>query len=212
MPAEVSRRWRKVCFRCRRFHKRTSLYIICAEHILICAAQESAFPLVCTRNALWARTRPNNMRLRPRMTVARSGRGVGSCFCRVQWACSSALSCLCAPGRSRITLMSIAGARLPLLLILIAFVAAIIFVIGHARSGDGRGGARAQRAETPSSHSESRVIAPAGGTVLMPSSASIAAQKPGPPDPVAEKTAADSAARAADAAAALAAAAPGPGN
>jgi len=109
--------------------------------------------------------------------------------------------------------MSIAGARRkflrwPLLLFLIAFVIVMIFVVGHTRSGDEPRAAVTRTAEAPSAHSESRVIASVAGTAIVPSSASVAFQKAGPPDPIAERTAAESAARSAGAAADLAGSTP----
>jgi hypothetical protein len=112
--------------------------------------------------------------------------------------------------------MSIAGAsfrvwRWPVLLFLIAFVV-VIFVVGHTRSVEEPRDAVTQPAEAPNAHSETRVIALAADTVNVSSGVYVGVQKPGPPDPTAERTAADSAARAADAAAHLAGSAAPPTN
>jgi len=105
--------------------------------------------------------------------------------------------------------MSTAPVRLkvwwwPLLLFLIALVAAALLVVGRRRSVDGLRDAVTRTTEAPSAHSEKPVIASAAGTVIVPASARVAEQKPGPPDPESVRTAADSAVRAAEAAADLA--------
>jgi hypothetical protein len=97
--------------------------------------------------------------------------------------------------------------RLPLLLFIAAFVGVVVFSVAHKRNVDEPRDTVTQTAEAPSPNSEDRVIASAERTANVPSKSSAALQKPGPPDPAAERSAADSAARAADAAAALAASA-----
>jgi hypothetical protein len=95
--------------------------------------------------------------------------------------------------------------RLPLLLLLGTFVGVIIFAAAHKQSTDEPRNAGTPAAQLPSSLSENRVTLSAAETANKTYKANAALQKPGPPDPVSEKTAAESAARAADAAARLAA-------
>jgi hypothetical protein len=95
--------------------------------------------------------------------------------------------------------------RLPLLLFLAAFVGVVIYATAHKRSVDEPRGAATRTAEAPSLHSERHVIASSADALNVGSRVNAAAQKPGPPDLVAERTAMDSAQRAADATAALAA-------
>jgi hypothetical protein len=119
--------------------------------------------------------------------------------------------------QSRIDLMVIADKprkrwRVPTLLFTGAFIGAVIFAAVHKKSVDEPHDAVTRTAEAPPSHSEIRVIASAGDASKVASKENIALQKPGPPDPAAEKAAAASAVRAADAAATLAASAPGATN
>jgi hypothetical protein len=95
--------------------------------------------------------------------------------------------------------------RLPVLLFTGAFVAAVIFAAAHKKSLDGPHDAVTGATQLPSSHSENRVTLSTGDAANKADRVSAALQKPGPPDPVSEKAAAESAARAADAAAELAA-------
>ena len=95
--------------------------------------------------------------------------------------------------------------RLPVLLFTGAFVAAVIFAAGHKKMLDEPRDAVSGAAQLPSSHSENRVTLSTGDAANKTDRVSAALQKPGPPDPVSEKAAAESAARAADAAAELAA-------
>lgn len=103
------------------------------------------------------------------------------------------------------------GWGVPALLFTGAFVGAVIFVAAHKRSADEPRDAVTRTAEA-SSRTDNRVIAPATNRANAPSRVSAALQKPGPPDPDAERSAAESAKRAADAAMALAASAGGPNN
>ncbi len=95
--------------------------------------------------------------------------------------------------------------RVPVLLFTGAFIGAVIFVAAHKKSVDEPHNVVTRTANTPPSHSENRVIASVEDAPEVASKENVALQKPGPPDPAAEKAAADSAARAADAAAELAA-------
>lgn len=119
--------------------------------------------------------------------------------------------------QSRIDLMAIADKsltrwRVPVLLFTGAFIGAVIFAAAHKKSVDEPPAAVTRTAEASPSHSENRVIASAADASKVASKENVALQKPGPPDPAAEKAAADSAVRAADAAAELAASAPGVTN
>jgi hypothetical protein len=110
--------------------------------------------------------------------------------------------------------MAVAGAspklrRFTLLLFLIAVVAAVVLVVGH-KSAEEPGNAVTRTAEARISRSEHFVVASAARNVSEPPSADSAIQRAGPPDPVAERTAADSAVRAAEAAADLAGAVAAP--
>jgi hypothetical protein len=98
--------------------------------------------------------------------------------------------------------------RVPLILFLSAFVGALIFAAAHKHSADEPRNPATLATEAPPSHSKNRVVDSAGDA----SRENAALQKPGPPDPAAEKAAADSAARAADAAAELAASTAAPTN
>jgi hypothetical protein len=99
--------------------------------------------------------------------------------------------------------------RVPVLLFTGACVGAVIFAAAHKKSVDAPHDAATRTAEAPPPYSENSGIASAGGAGNSPVRVNTAMQKPGPPDPEAEKTAAESAERAAEAAAALAASAPG---
>jgi hypothetical protein len=119
--------------------------------------------------------------------------------------------------RSRIDLTSMATQspnpwRLPLALFLLAFIGTVIFFWARVDIDQARGMTK-PTVEAQAPHAEPRITDSATGAASVSSSARALAQKPsalqkpGPPDPVAEKTAAESAARAADAAADLAASA-----
>ena len=99
--------------------------------------------------------------------------------------------------------------RGPLLLFLGVFVGVIIFAVLRNRSVDESRDAVTPQAEAPPSHSGNRVMISASSAPDASTRVNAAMQKPGPPDPVSEKTAAESAARAAEAAAALAESSPG---
>jgi hypothetical protein len=119
--------------------------------------------------------------------------------------------------QSRIDLMAIADKSLtrwgvPVLLFTGAFIGAVIFAAAHKHSADEPRNPATLATGAPPSHSESRVVDSAGDTSRVASRENAALQKPGPPDPAAEKAAADSAARAADAAAELAASTAAPTN
>jgi hypothetical protein len=102
--------------------------------------------------------------------------------------------------------------RVPVLLFTGAFVGAVIFAAGHKRKVDEPHDAVTRTTEALQSHSENRVVDSAGDTSRVASRENAALQKPGPPDPAAEKAAANSAARAADVAAELAASTAAPTN
>jgi hypothetical protein len=102
--------------------------------------------------------------------------------------------------------------RAPVLLFTGAFIGAVIFAAVHNRSIDQPHAAATRTAETSAPHPENRMTAPAEGAANVRSRLSPVLQKPGPPDPDAERSAAESAERAADAAAALAASAGGTSN
>ena len=95
--------------------------------------------------------------------------------------------------------------RVPVLLFTAAFVGAVIFAAAHRRSVDEPHDAVTPAAQLPSSRSESRATLSTTNTANKADRVNAALQKPGPPDPVSEKAAAESASRAADAAANLAA-------
>jgi hypothetical protein len=95
--------------------------------------------------------------------------------------------------------------RVPVLLFTGAFIGAVIFAAPHKQSRDEPRNAGTPAAEAQPSHSKDRSVNSAGDTSRVASRENAALQKPGPPDPAAQKAAADSAARAADAAAELAA-------
>ncbi len=96
----------------------------------------------------------------------------------------------------------------PALLFAGAFVGAVIFAAAQKRSTDEPRDAMMRTAEALS-RTATHVIAPMTGAASVSPRASAALQKPGPPDPDAERSAAESAERAANAAAALAASAGG---
>lgn len=93
--------------------------------------------------------------------------------------------------------------RVPALLFTGAFIGAVIFAAAHKKSVDESHDAT--MANAPPSHPENRVIASVEDVPEVAPKKNVALQKPGPPNPAAEKAAADSAARAAGAAEELAA-------
>jgi hypothetical protein len=102
--------------------------------------------------------------------------------------------------------------RVTVLLFTGAFVGAVIFAAAHKKTLDEPHDAVTAAAQLPPSHSENRVTLSTRDAANETDRVNAALQKAGPPDPVAERSAAESAERAADAAAALAASAGGPNN